>query len=327
MKRLLLLFYFFLLTLMCSAQVSHFIYIQSDSRQPFYVKLNEQIYSSAAAGYLVIPKLVVGEYRLKIGFPQNEWPVQEWQLTLGNKDAGFLLKPVSDVWALIDLSDFSVQKALSKEVVTQTAGNDFANTLALVTGDPGIVVQQKINSDTLIATVGILSEKTDTAVITAPVLKKESVMISRLLAEENNEGWRAVYQLSSENITDTVEVSIEKPAEPDLEQMNSNNAVVITNPACKQLASTQSMKQLISRMQKVKSMEEKISLFRNAAKKQCFSTEQMRLLAGEMPTEAGKYYLLDAAYPMIADKHASGSLGMLFSDPYFKNRFEAMIQP
>jgi hypothetical protein len=327
MKRLLLLFYFFLLTLMSSGQVSHFIYIQTDSRQPFYVKLNEQIYSSVAAGYLVIPKLVAGEYQVKIGFPKNEWPVQEWQLTLGNKDVGFLLKPVSDVWALIDLHDFSVQKALSRETATQIERNDFASTLAQVAGDPGIALKQKNVSDTSNQGVAILPEKRDsTALVSEPIEKYPVVSISRFLAENNKDEWRARYLISGEKETDTVEVIIPIPSEPDLKNANSNPAVVISNPACKRLASSQTMKQLISRMQKVNSMEEKIALFRSNAKQQCFSTEQMRMLALQMPTEAGKYYLLDAAYPVIADKHACASLGSLFSDPYFKNRFEAMIQ-
>jgi hypothetical protein len=327
MKWVLVLFYFCLVPLMSSAQVDHFIYIQSDSRQPFYVKLNEQIYSSAAAGYLVIPKLVAGEYQVKIGFPKNEWPVQEWQLTLGNKDVGFLLKPVSDVWALIDLHDFSVQKSLPNDTTTQTQGNAFASTLAQVTGDPGIATKQKSAADTLQETIVLLVEKQDSAVkATEIVVTIPAESIQKLFAEENREGWRAVFLLNKENQIDTVEIFISEPSTSNVNQANLNQAVVNTNPACKQVAGTQIMKQLIAKMQKGKTMEEKITLFRNNAKQQCFSTAQMRILAEQMPTERGKYYLLDAAYPMIADKHACASLGTLFSDPYYKNRFEAMIQ-
>jgi len=72
---------FFLFTclffsLSIQAQQNHFIYIQADSRQPFYVKLDKKIYSSSASGYLILSRLQTGEYNLAVGFPQNEWPEQ-----------------------------------------------------------------------------------------------------------------------------------------------------------------------------------------------------------------------------------------------------------
>ncbi|MEO7766014.1 MAG: hypothetical protein ABIS01_01265, partial [Ferruginibacter sp.] len=42
------------------AQQNHFIYVQTENRQPFYVKVNSKLYSSSATGYLVVAKLKEG---------------------------------------------------------------------------------------------------------------------------------------------------------------------------------------------------------------------------------------------------------------------------
>ena len=71
---------------MVSAQEKHFIYIQSDNNQLFFVQLNGKLYSSSTSGYLIIPKLVAGQYNVTVGFAQNAFPEQNFQYTIENKD-------------------------------------------------------------------------------------------------------------------------------------------------------------------------------------------------------------------------------------------------
>src|SRR5215510_10406458 len=73
-------------------QQNHFIYIQSDDKQPFSVNVNDRTYSSSDVGYLIIPKLSGNEYVLKITFPGNKYPEQTFICTLNNADAGYALK-------------------------------------------------------------------------------------------------------------------------------------------------------------------------------------------------------------------------------------------
>ncbi|MEO6404614.1 MAG: hypothetical protein ABIY51_12495 [Ferruginibacter sp.] len=92
MKTLSFLLVFSLTTLLSKAQQNYFVYLQTDNKQTFYIKLNDQLYSSSASGYLVIPKLQNGLYNLSVGFPKAEWPEQVIALNINNKDEGFLLK-------------------------------------------------------------------------------------------------------------------------------------------------------------------------------------------------------------------------------------------
>ncbi|HUS00268.1 MAG TPA: hypothetical protein VMY77_00990, partial [Chitinophagaceae bacterium] len=53
-----------------NAQDTHFIYLQTENKQPFFVKLNNKTLNSYPSGYLIIPNLDDGLYSLVIGFPE-----------------------------------------------------------------------------------------------------------------------------------------------------------------------------------------------------------------------------------------------------------------
>ncbi len=96
------------------AQEKHFVFIQSDNHQPFYVSLNGKLYSSTAKGYLIIPKLVDGNYNFSIGFAQNAFSEQNFEFVINNKDLGFDLKNFGDKgWGLFNLQSFTVTMAQS----------------------------------------------------------------------------------------------------------------------------------------------------------------------------------------------------------------------
>lgn len=95
-----------------SAQEKHFVFIESDTRQPFYVSLNGKIYSSSASGYVIIPKLAEGEYNATIGFAANTFSEQSFKYLIGKKDLGFSLKNFGEKgWGLSDLQTMAVTMA------------------------------------------------------------------------------------------------------------------------------------------------------------------------------------------------------------------------
>ncbi len=126
------------------SQQNHFIYLQTENKQPFYVKLDKKILSSSASGYLIIPKLQDGDYVLAIGFPKNEWPEQSIACSVNKKDAGYLLKNFGDKgWGIFNLQTMEVVMSGVKAVENENAGvedkNDiFSNTLSNVVNDPSI---------------------------------------------------------------------------------------------------------------------------------------------------------------------------------------------
>lgn len=97
-----------------SAQEKHFIFIQSDTKQPFYVSVNGKLFSSTASGYVIIPKLADGNYNLTVGFAQNTFPEQTFTCVIQNKDLGFDLKNLNEKgWALFNLQTLDLTMASS----------------------------------------------------------------------------------------------------------------------------------------------------------------------------------------------------------------------
>lgn len=131
MKYLLIIFCLSFCLAGLSAQEKHFIFIQSDNNQPFYLSINGKLYSSTASGYIIVPKLNDGSYHFSIGFAKNAFPEQNFQCEINNKDLGFNLKNFGEKgWGLFNLQSLAVtmgessnsdniSKALSeKEVAT-----------------------------------------------------------------------------------------------------------------------------------------------------------------------------------------------------------------
>lgn len=109
MKNCILSVVMFLGTLTAFAQQDYFIYLQADNRQPFYVRLHDKIYSSAASGYLVLSQLPDSTHSFIIGFPQNAFPEQEFTVPQNHKDGGYLLKNFGDKgWGLFNLQSLAI---------------------------------------------------------------------------------------------------------------------------------------------------------------------------------------------------------------------------
>jgi len=130
-----------------SAQQNHFIYLQTENKQPFYIKLDSKVLSSSSAGYLIVPKLQDGSYALTIGFPKNEWPEQNVTCKINNKDLGYIIKNFGEKgWGLFNLQTMEVVTANSKATAKAAPGemkqDIFSNTLSNVVNDPSIAIKE-----------------------------------------------------------------------------------------------------------------------------------------------------------------------------------------
>jgi len=114
MKKLHLCLLFSLAVFAASSQKVYFVYIQTESEQPFFVKMNDKIHSSTGSGYIILSKLIDSNYNFSIGFPQSKWQDQNFNVVVNKKDHGFLLKSFGDKgWGLFDLQTLGIQMAIS----------------------------------------------------------------------------------------------------------------------------------------------------------------------------------------------------------------------
>ncbi len=175
---------FFMLTaLALKSQQTHFIYIQSEDKQPFYIRFKEKIISSSESGYLIAPKLEQGQLNFTLGFPKNAWPSSSYSLEIESKDLGFQLKKIDTLtWALYNiqtsdlLSPVEVNKVSTQIIETST--DEFTNILAEVSNTPS-VKQKKINTE---SNSTILAPSIDSS----SIAKDNSVLIKDNITNDSN---------------------------------------------------------------------------------------------------------------------------------------------
>ncbi|MEI6948849.1 hypothetical protein V9K67_16805 [Paraflavisolibacter sp. H34] len=123
------------------AQKVHFIYLQSETAAPFYLKMNGKVYSSSSQGYLILPSLTDSTYAFHIGRPGGQ-SEPKFAVTINHADRGFLLKNVDGELNLFDLQSLSLSKPVQEQAGAYQIiqKNDrFSQLLASAAGDPSLL--------------------------------------------------------------------------------------------------------------------------------------------------------------------------------------------
>ena len=170
MKKFILCFFILMTLRSAFAQKVYFVYLQTQPEQPFFVRMNDKVFSSTASGYLILSNLYDSTYNLVVGFPQNKWPDQKFSITVNKKDYGYLIENFGEKgWGLYDLQTMAVQMASANETTSNVAVNNskvsaFTEVLAKATDDstllqkPVAQITEEKKTEPLVQTV----EKNDT---------------------------------------------------------------------------------------------------------------------------------------------------------------------
>ncbi len=211
MKKLHLCLLFSLAIFTASSQKVYFVYIQTESEQPFFVKVKEKVQSSTATGYIILAKLLDSTYNFSIGFPQNKWPEQNFTVSISKKDHGFLLKNFNEKgWGLFDLQTLTVQMA--------------------ITGKAGIEEVPKAENKDVSVFTEILSKAADDPTLKEkPVLTKVEEKKTEVAVQEVIKKEEPKVEIKEPVITKPVEVvetAVIKKEEPKIE----TKEIVVTKP-------------------------------------------------------------------------------------------------
>jgi len=152
MKNILTSLIFCFCCLLVNAQQSRFIYLQTENKQPFFVKLDNKILNSYPLGYLIIPRLDDGLYSLVIGFPESNFE-EEFNCSIKNKDLGFIIKNAGEKkWQLLNVQTLNViipGDVITKPVDTYEKETDpFSTMLANVVHD-STILRKDVNKEIL----------------------------------------------------------------------------------------------------------------------------------------------------------------------------------
>jgi hypothetical protein len=129
-----------------SLSAQHYIFIEADGQQPFYLKQGNTMVSSSAAGFLILPKITSPEMEFSIGFPKNIYPEVSFYINGTNRDRGFQLKLMEGQgWSLFDRTSLEVIKgevpktAPIEMQLSRKEEGSFAKLLATATDDKSLL--------------------------------------------------------------------------------------------------------------------------------------------------------------------------------------------
>jgi len=203
------LLFFWLVSLVSYAQQKHFIYVQSEDKQPFAIVMNGKVYSSSDYGYIIVPKLADGDYNFTVSFPMNKFPDQAFTCSINKKDVGYFLKNSNDGWAL---ENMQTQKITTTGATKVEEANAFTNMLSDVVSDSNLA---KTNTSSIPSTDATNSTTTaaekalPVGVAAAPVFITDSIAQLEKISEATlDTGTTLLFVDKSQPGNDTINVFI-----------------------------------------------------------------------------------------------------------------------
>jgi len=205
----------------------HYIFIEADGQQPFYLKQGNKMVSSSATGFLILPKITASELEFSIGFPKNSYPEVSFYINGTNRDRGFQLKLMDGQgWSLFDRTSLEVIKGESPKAapiemqLPKKEEGSFAKLLASATDDKslleGIPKKAKVENTPPVKAVtkaGMTAAATNDG-LKDSLIKKEKVkspQISISAQMEDVDVKRFVFvEKTAQGSSDTISVEIEK---------------------------------------------------------------------------------------------------------------------
>lgn len=266
-----------------SVTSKYFVYLQTEPAQPFYIKINGQQLSANASGYLILPQLKDGDYKLVVGFPQEKFPQQTYNFAIDSKDKGYLIKDFgAEGWGLFDLQTMAVQKPMSateaKAIVNAPAQqpqttpkenvSDFTKVLSKAANDPSLLETPKEEPKPVVVQTPkpAVVETPKPAVVETP----KPVIAAPAVVSERKEEVAVIEQSKEKPVEKEIEIvssapqqTVEKPVEPAEIAIEKPKAEIEApnNPVISQAPQGQSGVRLVYNNKNEKGETEPVTIF------------------------------------------------------------------
>ncbi|HYJ36974.1 MAG TPA: DUF4476 domain-containing protein [Chitinophagaceae bacterium] len=137
---------FLIFSLAGFSQRQYFILVESENRQPIYVRVGETTYHSSSIGHVIISGMTDSVYTLEVGFPKDQFPSHQFVVKINRKDHGYQLKNLPDKgWVLFNFQTMELLQPVKKDGMAQAGyslikrNDGFAKLLSQVVNDTAVL--------------------------------------------------------------------------------------------------------------------------------------------------------------------------------------------
>lgn len=332
---------FFIATLVGLAYSSHaqnaYFYIEGDQLTPIYVKVEGKMVNRLGKNYAIIPNLAAGYTHFEILFEQNKIPPQKFILEVPESGArGFVLNKVNDQqYALYDLEQ--------KKFIL--AGNNIGDDYVL----PSIAERhqeeqnfyqlgKEVSAREVILQYGQTNRET---ISTAK--NKEALFIEDVILNDESRNQKTINHVrtpkqriryTSEELEKSELAHLNENFEPHVplkvkttssKHEIENELPPIPNTDCPSSMSNQEFEQVALKFLNLDDDTQKLRFLRRRSNKDCYSTEQVRILANNMESQSGKFEVVKMLYIQTSDQNQYPELEHLFESLYIKSAFKELL--
>jgi hypothetical protein len=297
---------------------NHFIYIQSESKQPFTVTVNDKPFTSTVAGYVIIPRLKNGEYDLIVKYSNDKAPGTRFTSVIDKKDLGYTLKDLGNNTAgLVNMQTYATLAAAPFDSYAKNdekTANDKAevdknsSTAKTNTTQKGGAKKPVVKKDSnppstvtkLKSGINKISEVQNTgnvSILFVDVQGKISDTIDVVILTLKQEGLRSFNKPSADNSIFKW-ASAEQSSEEDLYNIDLQEGY---NNKCVHLLTKEDYARLRRRMAAETNEDKMINEALKVSNTKCFTTLQVKHLSALFPKDQGKYKLFSALYSFVYD--------------------------
>ena len=344
----------------------HYVFIEAEGQQPFYLKKGGENYSSTATGFIILSKLNTKDIDFVIGFPNKLYPEVAFKILGLQQDRGFALRQLEGKgWVLVDRQTASIITGGAVDV-RQTLSSatsssiGFADLLADATGDKTLLEKSTIIAAPTDKTsiVGAKSKTNITATKSQGNIKQANkpatlgIVRSYIQLEDSSLLRIAYFEKGTKNNWDTIIVEIEKRINtpsiskpPMLNNMSTpssglsssskesmidlpqQSAVVVESVDCTHpIALPKDLRELQRRIAKAASLEEQMELAVKAFNEKCFTTKQVKELGTIFWEEQNRLAFYTRLRKYVADPSLYGELEQSFLQEASKKAFRDMLK-
>jgi hypothetical protein len=315
--------YYLSIVLFCSlslnANSQHYFVIESESQQPFYLKLADTIYSSSGSGFMIVPRNMEKKLSCTIGFPRNKYPEIHFELDSMDRDRGFYLRQFEGKgWGLFDRASMEVVigkvsgtiESSTEMVQSKKGGDEFATMLSEVTGDKTLLERPTLPVKGKAVEAGIkkVTEKIETVdtikvvntVDTKPTVAAVVKEVDR--DTSSKEQLRITYIDSmAQGVIDTIDMQIDVKQVIVKETQKLDSPILVTNKCLFNPASESDLKTIQRKLLGFKDAEGSLSYLKKAYGNKCFTAKQTLEISWFLSDETVRLGFYELVMPLLSD--------------------------
>jgi len=347
-----------------SALAQHYVFIEAEGQQPFYLKRNGETYSSNASGFIILSKITENVVDLIIGFPNKAYPEFAFKISGLEKDKGFRLKLTEKGnWVLLDRITQNVVFGITIDQSTLvTSGQaisstSFAQLLSETTGDKSLL--DKSWSPPTQEKSPITPVKTNSAasplkpVASKPLISQSPTLTSiKAIIQADNDNLKRIMYIEKglKGKLDTIFVEIEKlnketitplatkeirsslvekdtTIEEQVSQIDTDIKFSADVVGCTNpVAMPRDLSALQRKMGRAASDQEQLELIVKAFGQKCFTSKQAGELGSVFVDEQKRIELFTKIKNLVADPALFGELEQTFLQPESIKVFRELLK-